>query len=151
MSQYCPVINGPTLYLNCKECEEKECEKFQCLIIGSRSFTDYEYFKTKINYYLQNHKNDAVIISGGAAGTDSLAKQYAKEFGYEYKEFPAEWKQYGKSAGYMRNKQMHEYISHFKKRGVIAFWDGKSKGTAQSFDLAPEYNNQLIVVDVKNV
>lgn len=27
MAKYCPIINGPVLYLECLECEEKECKK----------------------------------------------------------------------------------------------------------------------------
>lgn len=27
MARYCPVKDGPALYLDCRECEEKECEK----------------------------------------------------------------------------------------------------------------------------
>ena len=43
---------------------------------------------------------------------------------------------------------MHEYLSKQKSRGVIAFWDGKSKGTAHSFELAKEFDNPIRVVRV---
>lgn len=43
---------------------------------------------------------------------------------------------------------MHEYISTHENRGVIAFWDGKSRGTRQSFSLAGSYSNPLRVVHV---
>lgn len=121
-------------------------EKFYCLVIGSRTFNDYELLKAKLDHYLQNHRTDTVIVSGGANGADTLAKRYAAEHGCEYCEFLADWSKHGKAAGYIRNKKMHEYISHFDKRAVVAFWDGKSKGTFQSFSLAKEYNNQLVVV-----
>lgn len=48
--------------------------------------------------------------------------------GYRKKRYPAEWSRYGKRAGYVRNREMHSYISAFADRGVIAFWDGASRG-----------------------
>ena len=27
MARYCPMKQGPALYLDCKECDERECEK----------------------------------------------------------------------------------------------------------------------------
>lgn len=89
-----------------------------------------------------------MIISGGANGTDALAKRYAEEKGFAFKEFSADWNQYGKRAGYIRNRIMHEYLSKQKSRGVIAFWDGKSKGTTHSFELAKEFDNPIRVVRV---
>lgn len=47
------------------------------------------------------------------------------------KRFPADWGKYGKSAGVLRNKQMAEYAD-----GLIAFWDGKSRGTANMIETA---------------
>lgn len=43
---------------------------------------------------------------------------------------------------------MHSYISTFTDRGVIAFWDGSSRGTAQSFALSKEFDNPLRVIKV---
>ena len=134
MAKYCPSKDSPALYLDCKECEEQICNCFFCMIIGSRSFKDYELLKRKCDYFLQN-KPRIVIVSGGA-----------KERGYFYKEFPADWNRYGKRAGYIRNREMHEYLSKQEDRGVIAFWDGQSKGTAHSFELAKEFGNPMRVV-----
>lgn len=43
---------------------------------------------------------------------------------------------------------MHFYISTFTDRGVIAFWDGSSRGTAQSFALSKEFDNPLRVIRI---
>lgn len=123
-------------------------EKFYCMIVGTRTFNDYGFLKRKADYYLQNHKADTVIVSGGARGTDSLARRYAEEKGYEYHEFPADWNTYGKSAGYRRNEEMHRFIAGHENRGVIAFWDGQSRGTEQNFDLARRYGNQIIICNI---
>ena len=125
-----------------------EIEKFRCLIVGSRSFTDYDLLSQKAKALLISYWPNVEIVSGGAKGADALAKRFAFENSLEYTEFPADWDAYGKSAGYIRNTQMHEYISQAEHRGVIAFWDGKSKGPSHNFELAEKYSNQLKVFTI---
>lgn len=146
MAKYCPVKDAPALYLECQECEQKICEYFFCLVVGSRTFQDYDLLKSKLNHLLQNQGNEVVIVSGGAKGADSLAERYAKEKDLPLKIFPAEWGKYGKSAGYIRNEEMHKYISKQNKRGVVAFWDGMSKGTTHNFGLADKYKNKIKLI-----
>lgn len=64
------------------------------------------------------------IVSGGADGVDSCAKQFAEENDLPYTEFEADWDEHGKSAGPIRNAQMAEYAD-----AGIAVWDGQSSGT----------------------
>ncbi len=115
------------------------------LVAGSRTFKNYELLKTKMDYYLKNY-SDVCIVSGGAYGADTLAIVYAKEKGYPYKIFPAQWNTYGKSAGYKRNIEMHKFIAQYPKRGCVCFWDGKSKGTQHNFELCKKYNTPLRIV-----
>ncbi len=145
MATYCPQKEGPALYLECQECENKICESFFCLVVGSRTFNNYDLMKDKLDNILKNH-HDIVIVSGGAKGADTLAERYAKEKGYQIVVFKADWDKNGKSAGYKRNRQMHQYISKVKNRGIVAFWDGQSKGTAHNFELAKEYGNQIRII-----
>lgn len=122
-------------------------QEFFLLIVGSRGFHDYETLKTVADKMLSkqvSEKNHIVIVSGGADGADKLAEKYAHEHNYQLYVFEADWDQ-GKFAGFKRNKKMHEYIAKQQKRGVLAFWDGKSKGTAHSFELAKKYANPLKV------
>lgn len=145
MAKFCMAKNGPALYLDCRECTDKECESFFCLVVGSRTFSNFELMESALDHYLSQF-SQIVIVSGGARGADSLAKAYAIRKGYRYKEFPAQWDLYGKSAGYVRNEEMHKYIAYATHRGVVAFWDGSSKGTAHNFKLAEKYNNPIRVV-----
>lgn len=122
--------------------------KFYLLIVGSRNhaFATSKYFKMFsecVDTLLKNQQDKEIcIVQGGCpTGGDYLARNYAKSKGYELKEFPADWDTYGKLAGYIRNKQMHEYISQYPNRGVFIWWDGKSRGTSHSFELAKQYNN----------
>lgn len=120
---------------------------FHCLIVGSRGYTDYVSFKAKCDALLAD-RTDIEIVSGGASGTDALAERYAHEHSYSLQVFPAEWSRYGKRAGYVRNREMHSYISAFADRGVIAFWDGASRGTAQIIALSKEFDNPLRIIRV---
>jgi len=72
-----------------------------------------------------------MIVSGGAEGADKLARKYALEYNIPYKEFPALWKLYGKSAGAKRNQQIVDYADE-----IVAFWNKISKGTAITVEMA---------------
>jgi hypothetical protein len=79
--------------------------------------------KQKLDYYFQN-LNDITIVSGCANGADKLGEIYATENNLKVMQFPADWEQYGASAGSKRNAEMAEIATH-----CIAFWDGESRGT----------------------
>ena len=49
---------------------------------------------------------DTIVIHGGASGADSLANMYALDLGLDIKKMDADWEQYGKAAGGVRNTQM---------------------------------------------
>lgn len=118
---------------------------FYCLVVGSRTFRDYGLLAEKLDALLCN-QSEVTIVSGGAKGADSLAEEYAEDRGYECVVFPAYWNEYGKVAGYIRNKEMHAFIAQFEKRGCVAFWNGQSKGTRHNFELAKKYNTPLRVI-----
>lgn len=114
-------------------------------IVGGRDFTDYELLKETLlsapELDFTNTDSIKYIISGGAKGADTLAEQFAKEFNLGMIVFPADWKQYGRSAGMIRNKQI---IS--ESDIVFAFWDGESKGTKNSISHAKNQNKHLTIV-----
>ncbi len=121
-------------------------DSFYLLVAGSRGFNDYPLLKEKLDYLLQNQSGKEIhIVSGGAKGADTLAEWYAKERGYQMHVFPADWN-IGKSAGYIRNKQMHQFISQFPKRGCVCFWDGESKGTQHNFELCKTFGTPLRII-----
>lgn len=113
------------------------------IVAGSREFDNYEYLKTKLDYYLQNIKEEIVIISGGAKGADTLGETYAKEKGYQIKQYLANWVKFGKQAGYIRNKEMALIADY-----CIVFWDDKSKGSKHMIDLALKYRLKVKVVKI---
>ena len=54
-------------------------------------------------------KNITELISGGATGVDKAAELWAASRNIEIKVFNPDWKQFGRAAGPIRNKQMAEY------------------------------------------
>ena len=71
------------------------------------------------------------VVIGCAQGADSHGETVARSMGIPVARFPADWKQYGKSAGIRRNAQMAEYAD-----ALIAVWDGQSRGTKNMIELA---------------
>ena len=98
------------------------------IVAGSREITSYIVVKDAI----KNSGYDVTeIVSGTARGADKLGELWAFENDIPVKRFPADWKQYGKSAGYKRNQQMAEYAD-----ALVAVWDGKSAGTGHMISIA---------------
>jgi len=106
------------------------------IVCGSRDFADESVVNDVLTIETCRIDDDVEIVSGGAKGADTFAANFAKENGYPLKEFLPEWNNYGRGAGPYRNKQMIDYCSDGDM--VIAFWDGKSKGTKSTIDFAKE-------------
>jgi len=111
-------------------------------IIGSRTFNDYDVLTIWADaaFYMFDN-DDRVIISGGAKGADSLGKKFAQENKIEYLEFPADWDKHGKSAGFVRNQQIVDNCDM-----ILAFWDGKSKGTKDTIDKARKAKKPTFII-----
>lgn len=91
------------------------------IIAGGRDFNNYEILSNVLKIF---QKQIDEVISGDAAGADTLGARWANENNIPVTYFPANWEKYGMQAGFIRNAKMAEYAD-----GVICFWDGKSKGT----------------------
>lgn len=118
---------------------------FRVIVAGSRDFCDYELLESKLDKLLARYDpQDLTIVCGEARGADSLGKRYAEEHGISVKSFPAEWERYGKSAGYKRNVQMAENAD-----ALVAFWDGKSRGTRHMIDIAIDHGLQVRIIRYK--
>lgn len=109
-------------------------------VVGSRQFSDKPCVENIIAILAERWGGDLKVISGGAGGVDSWARDYCIGNGIWFEEFPADWNSYGKRAGFLRNQQMIEM-----SQGVVAFWDGKSKGTKLTIDLALQHRKPLEV------
>ena len=105
---------------------------FKVIIAGGRDFNDRLYLN-KVLDHLLSQRQEVTILCGMARGADTLGQHYAIQKGIPVEEYPAQWNKYGKSAGYRRNAVMANNAD-----ALIAFWDGKSKGTMHMINLAKE-------------
>ena len=103
-------------------------------IIGSRNI-----FIDDLGSYLP--KNVTEIVSGGAKGIDTLAKEYAVKNNIVLTEFLPEYAKFGRAAPLIRNIQIIEYANE-----VLAFWDGKSKGTKHVIDSCKKLSKKVTVI-----
>jgi hypothetical protein len=107
------------------------------IIAGSRSITDF----AVVDQTIKNSGYEITeVISGTAKGVDTLGEEWASLNNIPITRFPADWKTYGKSAGYIRNEEMAKYAD-----ALIAIWDGKSKGTRHMVNLANKYKLRLYI------
>jgi len=112
------------------------------IIAGSRGFTNYNILKKYLDTIIENMDIEE-IVSGGARGVDRLGERYAHENNITLKIFPAEWNTYGRSAGYKRNALMGNYAD-----GVIAIWDGVSRGTKHMIDYMHKLNKKVTIFNI---
>lgn len=85
------------------------------------------------------------IISGGAPGVDTWAIDWAKDRQVMYTVIPAEWDRLGNRAGFARNPEIWAMAVE-----GIAFWDGESNGTRDSFKIAKDQNKVIKIVTVNH-
>ena len=87
-------------------------------VIGSRNLNI-----VNLSEYLPRSVTE--IVSGGARGIDTCAREYALANNIKLTEFLPQYEKYGRAAPLYRNLQIIDYADE-----VFAFWDGKSRGTA---------------------
>lgn len=107
-------------------------------IIGSRGLS-----VNNLDNYLPSDITE--IISGGAKGVDSSAREYARKKGLKLVEFFPDYNKYGKSAPLKRNDLIANEADI-----VFAFWDGQSHGTKYVIDYCKNNNIKVKIFVRKN-
>ena len=102
-------------------------------VIGSRGLTI-----NNLEKYLPSETTE--IISGGAKGIDTCAREYAISHNIKLTEFLPEYEKYGRSAPLKRNITIIEHADI-----VLAFWDGKSSGTRFVIDNCKKMGKEVKV------
>ena len=102
-------------------------------VIGSRNLKINNFDK-----YLP--ANVTELVSGGAVGIDSCIKEYALSKNIKLCEFLPEYNKFGKVAPLKRNLQIIAYSDL-----IIAFWDGKSRGTKFVIEQCKKQNKNIRV------
>ena len=109
-------------------------------VVGSREYPKQAVVERFV-YLMPKHWT---LVSGGARGVDKWAETTAKHWNRPTKIYNAQWNKYGPKAGFIRNNDI--------VRGcdiVVAFWDGKSKGTRHTIQLADYLGKPYIIVRVR--
>lgn len=110
------------------------------IVAGGRDFNNYDLMVKSLDEILSG-RIDITIVSGKAAGADTLGEKYALEHGLPIDEYPADWKTHGKGAGPIRNDKMAR-VSQM----LVAFWDGKSVGTKDMISRAEMLGLEVHVI-----
>jgi hypothetical protein len=110
------------------------------LICGDRNWTN----KALIKKHIMMLRPD-VVIEGEASGADSMGRDAAIELGISVKRFPANWGEYGRAAGPIRNQQM---LNEGKPNIVYAFHNNisESKGTKDMVNRARKAGIKTVVI-----
>lgn len=125
-------------------------EEFRVIIAGGRDFArngwdkyDWNLLYTTMDKLLQNKRRThrIVVLCGMAKGADMAGNRYALQRRFLVRYFPADWQEYGKKAGPIRNDLMAQNAD-----ALVAFWDGQSPGTKNMIETAKKYNLQVRVI-----
>lgn len=108
------------------------------IVCGSREWTD----RNAIAERLADLPGDTVVVHGCAKGADYMAGQEAQKLGLLVEEHPVtkdDYAYYGNRAYFLRNERMAKLGAEL----CLAFWDGRSRGTAMMVDLAEKHGIPL--------
>lgn len=112
-------------------------------IVGGRDFNNYELLNETLDKFFTAYliHFELSLISGGAKGADSLARKFATDRRLQFADFIPDWKNEGKSAGFNRNTKIVNECDM-----VLAFWDGMSRGTADTIEKAKRAKKPTFIV-----
>ena len=107
--------------------------KMKIAIVGSRTVTE-------IGLDGVIPKECTEIVSGGARGVDREAAEWARKRGIPVVEFLPHYERYGRAAPIKRNEEIAKYADE-----LIAFWDGKSRGTESTINFFKKAGKKVTV------
>jgi hypothetical protein len=114
------------------------------IVAGGRTFRDTDLLYTTLNdLSLEAHRSGHTlrIVSGTARGADTMGEDWAAIANVPVDKYPANWRDYGRGAGHIRNRRMAENADM-----LVAFWDGRSRGTANMIKVATELGLRVKVI-----
>lgn len=118
--------NGrPTFFSDGVEAPPATTRPLKIIVCGGREFADYQLVRAVLQSL-----NLSVVVQGTAHGADRLAARAARELGVETVSCHANWDEYPRRAGMIRNREMLEHTPS----AVIAFEGGP--GTANMVSIA---------------
>lgn len=126
--------------------------KKRILVTGSRDWADEVTIHRVLTDFGGGH--DVTLVSGACPprwidgvyvkGADYICEQYAQSCDWQLELYPADWAQYGKRAGFIRN-------SHMVSLGAdvcCAFIKDRSKGASMTAFIAEQAGIQVVRVEI---
>lgn len=108
------------------------------LVCGGRDFHDFS-FLFGVMDHITTKCPITLVIEGGAAGADRLAREWANSREIPVSTFPANWDLHGKRAGPVRNCKM---LREGRPDLVVAFKGGR--GTAHMVRISQEAGTRVL-------
>lgn len=110
-------------------------------IVGSRNTgsVDFNHVMDELRNRMENPITE--VISGGAKGYDTMAALWATLRGIAVTEMRPDYEKHGRAATFIRNRAIVD-----RADVVVAFWDGKSRGTKYTLDYAGKKNKATITI-----
>lgn len=105
------------------------------LVTGSRTWTDVDTISEALNetWWIAPPDDPFIIVHGHCPlGADSIADNYARYSRWTVERHPADWEQWGKRAGFLRNIEMVEAGADI----CLAFIKDNSRGATHCADAA---------------
>jgi len=100
------------------------------LVTGSRAWTDENTIRRELT---ARFAPDVILVSGACPrGADAICERIWQEFGGRVERHPAEWRKYGRGAGFRRNS----YMARLGARECLAFIQDSSSGASHAADVA---------------
>jgi YspA, cpYpsA-related SLOG family len=122
------------------------------LVTGDRGWTNEELVDLVVSRLPAN----SIVVHGACSGADEISGCLASKRGHEVREYPADWKLYGRAAGGIRNQEMldREHRANEPIDAVFAFHEAlydRSRGTLDMCKRAEKTAIKIFVVTSKGV
>lgn len=109
-------------------------------ITGSRDWDE----PGLVRVVLDSYRPAAIGVGDCPTGVDRAALSWAEDYAYAWQRYEADWKQHGKGAGPIRNREM---LDGWKPQLLIAFKRGSaSRGTDDCIKAARERSIPVLLI-----
>jgi hypothetical protein len=111
-------------------------------IVGSRGFGDL----AQVARYVRGLQPGTVVVSGGALGVDSVAEKEAGRLGMATEIYRVDAEGAASRGEFARRANARNQLIVDASDRLVAFWDGESRGTADSIARARRAGKEVTVV-----
>lgn len=112
-------------------------------IVGSRRKNHLEYYDAVYRQFFSIYEKGDWIVSGGCpTGGDRFARVIQKAYSISYLEFPANWHEDGKAAGFIRNTEIAKWSDVL----IACVSDDRTGGTEDTIKKAKAMKKEVIII-----